>query len=93
MRLLPFLLAGVSVLSAPSFAQFDPSKVKAEPAVVAARYADPVVPYRTPGLAPGRADFASHDEALAYLRELAARHCKWHIKCLASPNKDGTFPW
>lgn len=57
-----------------SRAQFDPSKVKNEPPVVASRYADPVASYGTPGLTPGRLDFASHDEVLTYLRQLSAQN-------------------
>ncbi len=92
MRPLPIFFACLSVFTAPSFAQFDPSKVKAEPAVVAARYADPVVPYRTPGLMPGRADFTSHDEALAYLRELAAKHTQISVQVLGKSQQGRDIP-
>ena len=57
-----------------AYAQFDPSKVPRVAEAVAKRYADPVVSYGTPGLKAGRTDFASHDEALAFLSGMAQMH-------------------
>ncbi len=67
---LAWAFMGACAVSSPALAQFDPAKVKAEPAAVAARFPDPVVSYQTPGLQAGRTDFASHDEVIAYLKGL-----------------------
>ncbi len=52
-------------------AQFDPARLRPEPAAVAARFPDPDVSYPTPGLRAARRDFASHAEVLAFLEDLA----------------------
>src|SRR5262245_13313612 len=52
-------------------AQFDPAKVMREAGPVAQRFPDPAVQYSTPGFRPGREDFTSHAEALAFLEALA----------------------
>lgn len=58
------------VATTPTQAQFDPARVTREAPAVAARFADPAVSYPTPSLRPGRQDFASHAEVLAYLDSL-----------------------
>ncbi|TAG49467.1 MAG: peptidase M14 [Betaproteobacteria bacterium] len=58
-------------------AQFDPAKVAPVPAAVSQRYSDPDVRYTSPGMAPGRKDFTSHEEVLTYSRQLAAQSDKW----------------
>jgi hypothetical protein len=55
----------------PAQAQFDPAKAYRESQPVAARYGDPAVTYRTPAFAPGKPDFTSHEEMLAFLETLA----------------------
>jgi hypothetical protein len=57
----------------PADAQFDPSRVTAEPAVIARQFPDPDVHYDTPAFAGGRADLTTHDEALAFAEALARR--------------------
>jgi hypothetical protein len=54
-------------------AQFDPARVSPVPAAVAARYPDPAVSYQTPSLRAGRTDFASHDEVIAFARQLVTQ--------------------
>lgn len=68
------VVVSMNILTAPVAAQFDPSKVKAEPTAVALLYPDPSIQYQTPGLAAERADFASHQEVLDYLRNIASKH-------------------
>lgn len=72
-RLIPLVIALTSITSS-TFAQFDPSKVPPIPEAVAKRYADPAITYATPSLRAGRADFASHDEVLAYLKSQSQTH-------------------
>lgn len=64
----------LACMASASLAQFDASKVARVPEPVAKRYPDPVVNYGTPSLREGRADFASHDEVLAFLRAMAQTH-------------------
>lgn len=63
----------MAMASGTALAQFDPAKVKSEPDAVAARFAEPDVRYGSPGLLPGRTDFASHAEVLAFAEALARR--------------------
>jgi len=86
------LAIGLCGFSLPSFAQFDPAKVKPEPEAVASRYADPVVTYQTPGLRPGRTDFASHDEVLAYLNGLAALHPQMSLQLIGKSQQGRDIP-
>src|SRR5262245_54941971 len=65
--------ASVLLLAVPADAQFDPAKAYRENPAVAARYPDPTDSYDTPALAPGRADFTSHAEMMAYLQALQPR--------------------
>ncbi|MDD2547030.1 MAG: M14 family metallocarboxypeptidase [Burkholderiaceae bacterium] len=44
----------------------------ADPAAVADRFPDPAVAYRTPGLAPGRHAFTTHNELQAWLEQQAS---------------------
>ena len=66
-----------ALISFHAVAQFDASRVAKIPDAVAARYPDPVVLYKTPSLATARTDFASHDEVLAYLRQLSGTSGHW----------------
>jgi hypothetical protein len=55
-------------------AQFVAFDTQPDSPAIARWFPDPGVRYPTPGLVEGRADFTSHDEALAFVRALAARH-------------------
>src|SRR5436305_13123432 len=60
-------LAVATVLAATAAdARFDPATEKVEPDVVARRFPDPDVTYDTPGFRPGRTDFTSHAELVAW---------------------------
>lgn len=65
-RLALSLLLLVASLAAAT-AQFDPARVPAQAPAVAALYPEPRVTYTTPSFAPGRADFTSHGELMAFL--------------------------
>lgn len=67
------VIAALSITAAAQPSEFDPSRVVAPPPVIARHFPDPSTRYGTPGLRDGRDDFASHAEALAFVREIAAR--------------------
>ena len=68
------LLLTLIALHAPSLqAQFDPERAYKQSAEVRQHYPDPQVAYDTPGFAPGRKDFTSHEEMLAYVEALRRR--------------------
>lgn len=54
-------------------AAFDPANAYREAPAVAARYPAIEVPEAIPSLAPGKTDFTSHAELMAYVRALAAQ--------------------
>jgi hypothetical protein len=56
-----------------ALAGFDPASVYQEAPEVAARYPDPEVQYTTPAFAPGKRDFTSQGELMAFLEELATK--------------------
>lgn len=64
------LLAVAAFQSQPLQAQFDPGRAYKQSAEVRQRYPDPHVAYATPGFMPGRQDFTSHEEMLAFVEEL-----------------------
>jgi hypothetical protein len=71
--LLTALLA-LAVLHTPQLqAQFDPERAYKQSAEVRQRYPDPQIVYDTPGFKPGRQDFTSHEEMLAFTEDLARR--------------------
>jgi hypothetical protein len=65
------LLVCLGSAAGSALAQFNPARVVNEPPAVAARFAEPDVRYSSPGLRPGRTDFPSHAEVLAFLQGLA----------------------
>jgi hypothetical protein len=57
--------------SAPAVhAQFNPERAYRQSDAVRQRYPDPPVKFDTPGFAPGRADFTSHEEMLKFISGL-----------------------
>lgn len=76
LKLLPALILLGSASAA--IAQFDPTKAFQEPEAVAQHFPDPKVQYHTPGFEPGRQDFTTHAEMMAFV-ENAAQHSK-HVK-------------
>lgn len=66
--------AAMTLLAAASAqAQFDPAKVQAEPAAVAARFPTIHHRYDTPGFSPWQSDFTSHAQMMARLQALQER--------------------
>jgi predicted deacylase len=85
------LLAGLIsalLLPVPVAARYDPEKVYREAPAVAARYPDPAVAYPTPAFAPGKADFTSHAEMMAFLSDLDARASRLRM-LIAGTSQEG----
>ena len=53
-----------------------------EPDSVKARFPDPPVRYQTPGFAPGRSDFTTHEELIAWLAELSTRAASVRVRMI-----------
>ncbi|MGH6626955.1 MAG: hypothetical protein ACRECD_10520 [Burkholderiaceae bacterium] len=85
-----WLLAGWAGQAA--HAQFDPAKVVAERPAIAARYAPPPVAYSTPGFRPGRTDFPSHAEMLAYVDDLARQSPHLKVEPLGLTQQGRVMP-
>jgi hypothetical protein len=85
------LVTWLSQMLMPSLAlaQFDPTRVAKMPDAVAVRYPEPPHIYATPSLNAGRTDFASHEEVLAYLRQLASTSGGWLRMGLIGQSQQG----
>ena len=68
------VVCGTVATASRAVAQFDPARVTGEAPAVAARFPDPPLAYPTPAFTAGRLDLTTHDEALAFVDALAARH-------------------
>lgn len=90
----PFLfLLTLMVLHAPLLqAQFDPERAYRQSAEVRQRYPDPQVAYDTPGFAPGRTDFTSHEEMLAYVEDLARRSDVARVRQVGTSQEGRAMP-
>ena len=93
----PFLrflcVSGLALLSSASaLAQFEPAKVWVEPPAIAARFPDPPVIYATPGFRPGRTDFPSHAEMLAFVDELARQSSSVRIERIGTSQQGREMP-
>ena len=76
------LAAGIAIVGAivgatfavpAALAQYDPSQVFVEAPAIAAHFPDPDARYPIPSLAPGRNDFASHQEVFRFGEVLSSR--------------------
>ncbi len=85
-------IASACALPTATYAQFDPAKVRAEPEAVARRYPDPVVPYQTPGLSPGRSGFASHEEVLGFAQNLASKDKQVSLRLIGKSQQGRDIP-
>lgn len=73
-------------------AQFDPERAYKQSAEVRQRYPDPVLTYDTPGLAPGRKDFTSHKEMLAFVEALQRRANTVHLRMIGASQEGRAIP-
>ena len=91
-HLLRALLA-LAVFHTPALhAQFDPARAYQQSAEVRQRYPDPQVAYDTPGFTPGRADFTSHEEMLAYVEELRRRSNTVKVRMIGASQEGRAMP-
>jgi hypothetical protein len=80
-------------LHAPSLqAQFDPERAYKQSAEVRQHYPDPQVAYDTPGFAPGRKDFTSHEEMLAYVEALRRRSDAVRVRMVGESQEGRVMP-
>ena len=88
------VFAGVLVFNCivPARAEFDPARVKAEPLAVAQRYPDPAVTYLTPSLATDRANFASHDEVMQFVRQMASANPSVRLEVIGKSQQGRDIP-
>ncbi len=63
-----------------------------EPDAVKARFPDPPVHYQTPGFAPGRGDFTTHEELLVWLADLTARTANVRVRMLGESQEGRAIP-
>ncbi len=92
---LPLKLLSGSLLSVAAFAtsaQFNPASVAREPDAVARRFPDPDVRYNTPAFKPGRQDFTTHAEMLAFLEASAQRAPQVKIETLGRSQRGLPIP-
>ena len=73
-------------------AAFDPARVYNETPAVSARYPVIDVPEAIPSLAPGKADFTSHAELMAYVTALAARTPNLRVDASARSQQGREIP-
>jgi hypothetical protein len=73
-------------------AQFDPSKEYVELPAVAARYPDPPLDIRTPAFTPGKSDFTSQDELMAFVDELAGRARDLRVRIIGRSQESRAIP-
>ena len=74
------------------FAQFDASRVKPQLRNVAEQYPDPSLTYDTPGLQPGRQDFATHVDVLTFIEALALRSARVKVEVLGMSQQGRSNP-
>jgi Zinc carboxypeptidase len=82
------LLAAAVLAPVPLRAQFDAARVYQQSEAVRSRYPDPPVRYDTPGFAPGRSDFTSHEEMMDFISNLQRRANNLHVR-IAGQSQEG----
>jgi hypothetical protein len=93
LRNLLLALLTLAALHAPLLqAQFDPERAYKQSAEVRQRYPDPPLAYDTPAFRPGRADFTSHEEMLAYVEDLARRSDVVRVRRVGSSQEGRAMP-
>lgn len=93
LRSLLLALLTLAALHAPLLqAQFDPERAYRQSAEVRQRYPDPPLAYDTPAFKPGRADFTSHEEMLAYVEDLARRSDVVRVRRIGSSQEGRAMP-
>lgn len=86
------IATAIATVPMPGWAQPAPKAPGALPPAVMRHYPEPTLAYETPGLRPGRQDLTSHDEALAYLRQLAARNALVKLEAAGTSQQGRDIP-
>jgi hypothetical protein len=81
-----------AALSSFANAEFDPNKVYRESAAVAAKFPDPPVEIATPAFAPGKEDFTSHAELMAFIDALAKKTNALAVRFVGQSNEGRPIP-
>lgn len=84
-----FILA---LFAATAQAQYNPARVTHEAPAVAQRFPDPDILYDTPGFRPGRDDFTSHAEMLAFLARLTTESPHARLDILGTSQRGLNLP-
>ena len=69
-----------------------PAQAYDEPDAVKARFPDPAVRYATPGFAPGRSDFTTHDELVLWLADLSTRAASVRVRTIGESQEGRSIP-
>ena len=86
---LAIVLAGAAV---PTQALYDPAREYVEAGVVAARYPEPSVVISTPAFRPGRDDFTSQDEMMAFVGDLEAHAHDLRVRIIGRSQEGRAIP-
>jgi len=73
-------------------AQFDPARAYRQSEAVKQRYPDPTVQFDTPGFAPGRTDFTSHEEMSRYLSRLQQQAGNLQVRIIGASQEGRAIP-
>ena len=75
-----------------SLALYDASREYVEAPAAAARYPDPAGAFGTPAFTPGRMDFTSQDELIAFIDGLARRSRDMRVRVVGRSQEDRAIP-
>src|SRR5436190_11882759 len=84
-----FWLAGQATTA---YALYDPAKEYVEAPAVAARYPDPPLDIPTPAFKPGRIDFTSQEELVAFIDGLAVRSADLRVRIVGQSQEQRAIP-
>jgi hypothetical protein len=73
-------------------AVFDPAKVYREAPAVAAKFPDPLIEIATPAFVPGKQDFTSQQELLAFIESLARKSSDLSVRMLGNTPEGRAIP-
>jgi hypothetical protein len=81
-------LAGVS----PLWAQFNPERAYGQTEAVARHYPDPAMRFETPGFAPGKTDFTSHQEMMDFIYALQKTSSNVQVRIIGASQEGRVIP-
>ena len=82
----------LAAYAAGAHALYDPAKEYVEAPAVAARYPDPKIDIPTPAFKPGRTDFTSQEELLAFVDGLTARGSDLRVRVVGTSQEQRAIP-